>query len=242
MIKKILHSNVFKITMMCIIMFSLLAFSHSRFDKRKASEIEVEFVKHDFRLLPPDSVNNLLKEKLKSTKNLGDIPLVLRDWENYISNHPLIEKSEVYLSMDGKLRVVVEQKQAMARVIDGLQEWYIDQNGCRMPLSAFYAVRVPIVQGNTEWLSQESYVKLMQVINNDPFLEQHITGIEVFPKGQLRLYNRGYAFVIDFGKPIHIEQKFRNYKAFLQKAQKDSLIHQYQKIDLKFTQQVVCTK
>ena len=242
MLRKIIQSGGFKILVMSGLVFSLLAFSNKRFEQRKPTEIEVEFVKHDFRLLPPDSVNNLLKEKLRGSKNLGNIPLVLRDWEDFISNHPLIEKSEVYLSMDGKLHVVVEQKEAMARVIDGLREWYIDQNGESMPLSEFYAARVPIVQGNTALLTQESYIQLLKTIKNDEFLQQHITGIELFPKGQIRLYNRGYSFVIDFGKPLHIDQKFRNYKAFLQKAQNDSVIHQYEKIDLKFTQQVVCTK
>jgi cell division protein FtsQ len=36
--------------------------------------------------------------------------------------------------------------------------------------------------------------------------------------------------------------KFKNYKAFFQKAVLDSSLYNYKKIDLRFTQQVVCTK
>jgi cell division protein FtsQ len=54
--------------------------------------------------------------------------------------------------------------------------------------------------------------------------------------------NREYDFEIDFGRPIHIKDKFNNYKAFFQKAEEDSLLTKYKKINLKFTHQVVCTK
>jgi cell division protein FtsQ len=70
----------------------------------------------------------------------------------------------------------------------------------------------------------------------------NITGVEITQQGGLILKNRGFDFVIDFGKPVNVERKFSNYKAFMQKAVQDSLVFQYKKINLRFTQQVVCTK
>jgi cell division protein FtsQ len=54
--------------------------------------------------------------------------------------------------------------------------------------------------------------------------------------------NRNYNYQIDFGGLINIEQKFQNYKAFFQKVSLDNTLDKYKKIDLRFTEQVVCTK
>ena len=51
-----------------------------------------------------------------------------------------------------------------------------------------------------------------------------------------------YNYKIDFGRTINIESKFKNYKAFFQKAVQDSSISKYSMINLRFTKQVVCTK
>jgi cell division protein FtsQ len=56
------------------------------------------------------------------------------------------------------------------------------------------------------------------------------------------MQNRNYDYTIDFGKIINIDRKFKNYKAFFQKAVLDSTLNNYKKINLKFTQQVVCIK
>ena len=56
------------------------------------------------------------------------------------------------------------------------------------------------------------------------------------------MLNRKYNFKIDFGQLINVEQKFKNYKAFFQKVVLDSSIAEYKKIDLRFAEQVVCTK
>jgi cell division protein FtsQ len=62
------------------------------------------------------------------------------------------------------------------------------------------------------------------------------------PNGSLKMLNRNFDYQIDFGKIINAERKFKDYKAFFQKAVLDSSLYKYKKIDLRFTKQVVCTK
>jgi cell division protein FtsQ len=62
------------------------------------------------------------------------------------------------------------------------------------------------------------------------------------PNGSLIMINRNYSYQLVFGRPINIEKKFKNYKAFFQKAVLDSSLLKYKIVNLKFTQQVVCTK
>ena len=111
-----------------------------------------------------------------------------------------------------------------------------------MPLSDNYTARVPIVTGEIDSVDKDKLRGLLCYINNDGFLKKNIIGVEVYATGGMRMKSRGYDYDILFGRPINIEKKFNNYKAFLQEAVRDTLIEQYKTINLKFTQQVVCTK
>jgi cell division protein FtsQ len=111
-----------------------------------------------------------------------------------------------------------------------------------MPLSDTYTARVPLVTGEVNSIEKEKLHKLLNYINDDEFLKKNIIGIEVALTGNLVMRSRNYSYEIQFGKPVNIEKKFNNYMAFLQDAVKDTLIKQYKTINLKFTQQVVCTK
>ena len=73
-------------------------------------------------------------------------------------------------------------------------------------------------------------------------MKKNIIGIEILPTGAIIMSNRNYNYKIDFGRTINVEAKFKNYKAFFQKAEADSSLVKYKKINLRFTQQVVCTK
>jgi cell division protein FtsQ len=73
-------------------------------------------------------------------------------------------------------------------------------------------------------------------------LKKNIIGVKVLPSGSVIMKNRNYDYDIAFGKTIQMERKFKNYKAFFQKAVLDSSIQKYKIVNLRFTQQVVCTK
>jgi cell division protein FtsQ len=84
--------------------------------------------------------------------------------------------------------------------------------------------------------------EILKMIYDDEFLKKNIIGVQVLPQDELLMKNRNYDFDILFGKPINVEKKFNNYKAFFQKEVTDSVVRKYKKINLKFTQQVVCIK
>jgi cell division protein FtsQ len=154
----------------------------------------------------------------------------------------MIEKSNVFVSIDGILKAVVKQKTPIARVYDEGSSFYIDYKGNRMPLSTNFASRVPLVSGVINKKNNEDLAKLFREIHNDAFLKKNIIGVQIMPNGSLMMLNRNFDFQIDFGRIINVKRKFKNYKAFFQKAVLDSSLYKYKKIDLRFTEQVVCTK
>ena len=123
-----------------------------------------------------------------------------------------------------------------------LGSFYIDSEGNTMPLSDNFTARVPLVSGEINKENNKDLFKLFKIIYDDAFLRKNIIGIQIMPNGSLLMLNRNYNYQIDFGGLINVERKFQNYKAFFQKVSLDSTLNKYKRIDLRFTEQVVCTK
>jgi cell division protein FtsQ len=140
------------------------------------------------------------------------------------------------------LKARVKQKTPIARVLDENGSFYIDYVGNTMPLSEQYSARVPLITGAVNNDNRRKIAEMFKLVHDDDFLKKNIIGATVSATGNIVLTNRNFNYQIDFGKTINMERKFSNYKAFFQKAVTDSTISKYKIINLKFTQQVVCTK
>jgi fructosamine-3-kinase len=74
------------------------------------------------------------------------------------------------VSVDGVLKAVVEQKTPVARVFANEGSFYIDYEGNKMPLSANYTARVPLVSGEinaTYWEDFGHQLALMHLNSSD---------------------------------------------------------------------------
>ena len=227
--------------MFVLVMF-LFSFASIRNEDRKISKIDVKIIDNDTPFLLPQMVNKLLIEKNQDSKTITKEGLDLKKLENSINQHELIQKADVFVSVDGVLKAVVKQKTPLGRVVSESGSFYIDYEGNRMPLSDNYTARVPLISGEINGVKREKLSQILRMIYEDEFLKKNIISVQVLSSGSLVLENRNYDFDIDFGRIINIERKFKNYKAFFQKAVSDSTLNKYKKINLKFTQQVVCIK
>jgi cell division protein FtsQ len=233
--------NIRLILMFALVLF-LFSFSTIRNENRKIAKIDVKIIDEDTPFLLPETVNKLLIEKNQHSKTITKEGLDLKKLERTVNNHDLIQKSEVFVSVDGVLKAVIKQKTPIGRVVSETGSFYVDYEGNRMPLSENYSARVPLVSGKIEAVENAKLSEVLKTIYEDDFLKKNIISVQVLSNGSLLLENRNYDFDIDFGKIINIEKKFKNYKAFFQKAVLDSTLNNYKMINLKFTQQVVCIK
>lgn len=239
--KKSIWINIQLIAILALVVF-LYSFTSKRNEHRKISKPTIEFLDSESPFITHEIVNNLLKDNFGGTFSIQKDRVNLKNIEQTINKHDLIENAEVFLSIDGKLKTVIKQKIPIARVFNRNTSFYIDYKGGRMPLSSNFTARVPLVYGDFNNHYSKDFVGLLQEIYNDDFLKKNIIGIKILPDGSVILKNRDYSYDIIFGRTIYMERKFNNYKAFFQKAVQDTLINSYKKINLKFTKQVVCTK
>lgn len=234
-------TNLRLVLILSMVVF-LYSFSSRRNEQRKLLKSTIEFVGKEQLFVTHETVNKLLIENNKDASAIRKVALDLNSLEKSINNHEMIEKSEVFVSVDGVLKAVVKQKTPVARVVSSQESYYLDYMGTKMPLSEIHTARVPLVIGSITDENSALVNELFRYIHADEFLKKNIIGVEILPSGSVKMKNRNFDFTIDFGKIINIEEKFKNYQAFFQKAVQDKTIEKYKNINLKFTQQVVCTK
>ena len=229
-----------------VLIFSLVVFLYSfsskRNENRKLLKSTIEFVGKEQLFVTHETVNKLLIENNKDASAIRKVALDLNSLEKSINNHEMVEKSEVFVSVDGVLKAVVKQKTPVVRIVTSQESYYLDYMGTKMPLSEIHTARVPLVKGTITNENKQLVSDLFRYIYADEFLRKNIIGVEILPSGSVKMKNRNFDFTIEFGKIINVEEKFKNYQAFFQKAVQDKTIEKYKNINLKFTQQVVCTK
>ncbi len=233
--------NIRLVLMFSLVIF-LFSFASNRNLGRKITKSIVVFVGDNAPFVGQETVNKLLIENKKDAQSIGKDKLDLNKLEKALNAQEMIEKSDVFVSIDGVLKAVVKQKTPIARIFDGDNSFYIDYEGNRMPLSTNFTARVPLVSGGINKKNNKDLAEFFRLIHDDAFLKKNIIGVQIMPNGSLQMCNRNFNYVIDFGGTVRMKAKFNNYKAFYQKAVLDSSLYKYKTIDLRFSQQVVCTK
>ena len=231
-----------RLVLIIFTMIFLYSFSSKRNSIRKINKIDIQFESNENMFLTHQMVNNLLIQNLGDASRIQKDKVDLNTLENTLNHHEMIEKAEVFSTIDGFLNTRITQKTPILRVVSDNDSYYLDKKGDRISLSTNFSARVPLVVGEISEEKCKSYLKLFNEIKNDDFLSKNITGAQIMPSGNVVLTNRSFDYKIAFGKPINVQKKLRNYKAFFHHAIKDTLIKEYKEINLMFTQQVVCKK
>ncbi|MDA8572877.1 hypothetical protein N9K85_06220 [Flavobacteriaceae bacterium] len=235
------YKDIGKGILLLFVVVFLYAFSSVKSNRLFVESTSITFVGKDHLLISKDMVNKLLIQNQQAVECMPKDILDLNVLESKISSHPMIENAEVYLTVNGEVRVEVEQRTPLARVISE-PSFYIDSQGKMMPLSPEYSARVVLVHGRVSASNIGALHQLLQHVKNDDFLNLYVTGIKVNDKDQFSLLVRTYDFEVVVGPLENLDEKMRNFKAFYQKAKKDKLLETYKIVNLQFNRQVVCTK
>lgn len=241
MFKKINGFDVFLVLGIAALI-GLFIFSEDRSNQRPIEKIEVRFLSNNNHFLTQEMVNNLLIQNFPSGSTITKETLDLNKLEQELQRNQMIASSEVYLDVDGVLRADVVQKTAAARVLRNGDSFYLDTNGDTMSLSRTFSAHVPVVVGELESKNKANFTHLLGRINTDEMLKTSVSAIKINPNQTLELLVRDYDYTVEFGGLKEIDRKLNNYKAFVQHAQKDTLIDYYTNVNLRFTEQVICTK
>lgn len=183
--------------------------------------------------------------------------------QQHLEKMPSVKSATVYPSVDGVLKVRVEQRMPVLRIInpDG-ESYYIDEEGKKMPLSDTYTARVLVaVMAKPQALATsaspyqiatnpdlapnsllDDVFALQQVLDRDPFWSAQIEHLFVKGNGEIEMIPRVGNQRIVLGKAERIDRKLKKLKAFYDATVHTRDLNQYKTISLKYRDQVVCER
>lgn len=183
--------------------------------------------------------------------------------EHKINNHPSVSNAEVYKTIDGILRVDVQQRTPIVRVFSTNGEsYYLDSTSKVMPPSSQFTARVFVANGyikdsftqvshlNAKMINDtlkrsvmiDDIFKMAEFIRTDPLWHAQIEQLYVNKELEIELIPRVGNHRIVVGDAVNIKQKLDKLKVFYKKGLSKTGWNEYSIINLKFANQVVCKK
>ena len=195
------------------------------------------------RFITSEEVRLLVLEKYPDILGTPLDRINTEEMEHFFEKYPAIDNCEVYYSIGGVLHVDIKQKEPVLRVFDRNGSYYLDEDGNKMPLSTKYTAHVLVANGHIEKLkNKKDLFELAMFINDDPFWRSQIEQIYVDRKGEFNLIPRVGDHTVVFGSLDRMETKFRNLKALYRDGWDAREWNLYNKVNLKYNGQVICTK
>ncbi|WP_316848101.1 cell division protein FtsQ [Pedobacter psychrodurus] len=216
----------------------------------------------DVKILIPGADNFIEREEIDAILKEDQGILLGRNLENInihkiekkLQSNPYIGFAKVYVDMDGVLHIEVKQRQPILRLLnENGQDFYIDNDGLKMPISSNFTANVLVATGHISevfgsrvdtlhtQLAKDLY-KTAQYIKKDTLWDAQIEQIVVDQKNDIELIPRVGNQRIILGNADSLEKKMKNLLLFYKKAMPQIGWDTYKTINIKYTNQIVCEK
>jgi len=221
----------------------LLAFTSIRHDNKRCKDYRIEISEEKGSLITQGEIILLMESVSDSVVGQPITQLPLFEIESKIEQQKNVENAEVYVTLDGRLKIDVKQKEPIVRVKTLQKEFYMDESGDIFDLSSNYTKRLLVANGNIKDSVDLSTINALGVhINSDPFLKSQIIQIYIKENKEIELIPRVGNHTILLGSVNGFEEKFKKLKLFYSEGVKQTGWNNYKEINLKFKDQIVCVK
>ncbi len=220
----------------------LYGFSNDRNSQQIITKSVVKFHANEPYFLTEQIVNKLLIQNNARVKKQAKSVIDLYMLEEQVLENPYVEKVSLFITVEGNLNTVIQQREPIARILDGNSSYYVDSQAVKVPISENYSARVPVITGISNKNEISRLIVLLNKIVEDNFLSKEIIGIELKAQNEYMFTVRSGNYRINFGDLTEIDSKIKKLKAFYSKVFLDSTIHKYKTINIKYHNQVVGEK
>ncbi|HSH66719.1 MAG TPA: hypothetical protein VLB84_13220 [Bacteroidia bacterium] len=231
----------------------------------KSLEIHID-QDRDLYFLDRRDIENLIKSRGDSVIGQPKSSLNIPELEQILNSHEDIANAEASVSIDGNVKINIKQRKPIVRIINERGDsYYMDEEGQLMPLSDKYTAKVLIANGKItesygknykrkmEDIAKDSTVKaktmldelfaISTYIEGDDFWKSQIQQIFVNEDKEMELVPMVGNQKIIFGDTAHMDEKFKKLMIFYKQGLNTTgWWNKYTTINLKFRNQIVCTK
>ena len=205
-------------------------------------QIDIDVTSDGQYLTEQDIITDITKAGLSPVgKDLSTLSIAAV--ENKLKENRLIKKVECYKTVDGTVRIKVYQRTPILRVFSTRESYYVDDEGEKMPVPENFTVYVPVASGfiTDEFATNQLY-KFALFLQQDKFWNSQIKQIYVAPNGDIELTPAVGNHQIILGKIENYDENLEKLRLFYEKGLSKVGWNKYSVINLKYKNQVVCTK
>jgi len=217
---------------------------------------------------PLMSGNDLIAEinrkfgKLQSV-TIGEVDIA--GIASLVKKNPYLENTDVLVTIEGDILIRADQCIPMIRYYSSAgYPHYIDKNGRIMPVNPAYPYKILIASGQIESplkdgksifaISDSNHVLkaklknlydihlLAGIINTDSTLKALIEQVYVTSSGKIQLVTKAGSHIVYMGDTTDAAEKLENLKYFYKHGLVKTGWNKYQKVNLEYKNQIVCTK
>ena len=160
-----------------------------------------------------------------------------------LEENQIIRKAVCYKTPDGTLRIGIYQRNPILRVMGVSGNYYIDDEGITMPVSYNFTAHLPVATGYvTREMATTELHRFALFLEENKFWRAQIEQIHVLANGEVQLIPKVGEQVILLGNFTNFEKKLDNLLTFYQKGLRKKGWNAYKTINLKYENQVICSK
>ncbi len=231
----------------------LMSFINIKKQEVKCTHVKILIPGAD-NFIEREEIDAILKQSQGNLvgKPLGDINT--HEIEKAIQANPYIAFAKVYADMDGIINIQVKQRQPVLRIINaGGQDYYIDRDGLKMPMSPNFTANVLVATGDifegyggrVDTLLTPLVADLYKAalfLKQDTLWDAQIEQIFVNSKSDIELIPRVGNQRIILGNADSLSVKMSNLLAFYKQAMPLVGWDAYKTINVKYINQIICEK
>ena len=243
MLKKIL---LIFVTVLLLAYLSFTVYYTNSYAKKNSicKELRIDIADSDERqyLTENDIINSITKAGLSPVGK--DLALVnTAAIKKKLEENRFIKQTECYKTVDGTVRIKVFHRIPVLRVFSMRESYYVDNDGEKMPIPANFAAYVPVANGfiEDEYAKNQLY-EFAIFLQQDQFWNSQIKQIYVAQNGDVELTPTVGSQRIVLGKIENYKENLEKLRLFYDKGLSKVGWNKYSVINLKFKNQVVCTK
>ena len=197
----------------------------------------------DRQFLTKDNIVSMLKNAQIYPVNRPLSGINTHEIKEKIAESDLVSSVTVFKTPSGSIKIEITQKMPILRVFCARESYYVDESGRTMPADYQYATYLPVANGNIEKsLATTELYKFALFLHKNEFWNNQIEQIYVNTNNEVELIPRIGDHRIILGGFEDFEEKMNNLRLFYEQAIPKIGWEKYEVINLKYKNQIVCTK
>ena len=237
--KKVLQ--ILKWGMLLSLMVVVLSFTNQKQNKQMVFLNQINIEVSEDKFMTEQIALKYIKQQDFNFDSVALSNFYLNELEIAFLQHPAIKNAQVYSNQEGEININLLQRKAVVRIKTDYTDYYLDEQGMKMPLSSDYTPRVLVVTGEVNESKHSSIFSFIEIINKDIFWKSQITQVH-FSNNEVIIIPRVGSQKIHFGTLTDVNKKLGNLYQFYKQAMPVKGWQTYSEISLAYNNQIICTK